>query len=212
MAELAAAGALLLAGYLLGSVPSGLLLVRWRHSRDIRLEGSGNIGASNVLRGTGFALGAVTLLLDASKGALASGLAHRLAAGRTPFADAVALAAVLGHVYPPWLGFRGGKGVATACGAFGLLHPYPMLGALIAFAAGVGISRWVSVGSLAAVLAYPALAAWRGARGAELALALAAALLILWTHRENMRRLALGTEAKLPLFRGARRRTREESR
>jgi len=114
--EITRAGGVLLAGYLLGSVPSGLLLVHWRESWDIRSQGSRNIGAANVLRETGWRLGALTLLLDAAKGALAALLARSALEATSVLPDAAALAAVLGHVYPPWLGFRGGKGVATGCG------------------------------------------------------------------------------------------------
>jgi len=202
--EAVASGAVLLAGYLLGSAPSGLLLVRWRASSDIRSRGSGNIGAANVLRETGWILGAATLLADAGKGALAA-ITARILAGSIGFLpEATALAAVLGHVYPPWLGFRGGKGVATACGAFGVLHPVPMMGAFLTFAAGLGVSRRASAGSVAGAAVYPVIAAWRGVAGVDLVLTVATALLILWTHRENMKRLVRGAEPRLQPLRGAR--------
>jgi glycerol-3-phosphate acyltransferase PlsY len=148
--------------YLLGSIPFGYLLVRIFRGKDVRQSGSGNIGATNVSR-TSPLLGALTLLLDALKGSAAAALAYHLSGGRAggvkPYlAMAVAaLFAVIGHVFPLWLKFRGGKGVATGLGAFIMIAPRAVLVAVGVFIVIVVIFRYVSLGSIVAVVCFPLL-------------------------------------------------------
>jgi glycerol-3-phosphate acyltransferase PlsY len=186
------AGALLL-GYLLGSIPFGLILTRMFGAGDLRSIGSGSIGATNVLRTGRKGLAAGTLLLDAAKGALAVGLAAQWWPLAAPLA---AVGAIIGHCFPVWLGFKGGKGVATALGiALALAWPVALVCAalwLVVFA----ISRISSLGGIMATLAGP-LAAWRLGRP-ELVLPLVAiALVVLWRHRANIARLRAGTEPRV---------------
>ncbi|HUX67069.1 MAG TPA: glycerol-3-phosphate 1-O-acyltransferase PlsY [Terriglobales bacterium] len=186
--------------FLLGSIPFGYLVYRLRTGGDIRQIGSGNIGATNVLRASGKTLGILTLLLDAAKGWLAVWLALRWAPGASGLLAAVLLLAILGHLYSPWLRFRGGKGVATALGAFLALAPWPLLGALAVFALVLALWRYVSLASIAACLALPLLLFVPGppalAPGVKLA-AVATAALIILRHRPNLARLRAGTEHKL---------------
>lgn len=188
--------ALLALAYLLGSVPFGVLVVRRYGRGDLRSRGSGNIGATNVLRTAGLLPGIATLFLDAGKGAAVALVAGAWMGG-TSWPDAAALAATVGHVYPPWLRFRGGRGVATAGGAFGVLHPVPMLGAVVVFVACVAISRRASVGSLLAAAAFVAADLGRGAPRSEVACVLGACTLILWAHRDNLARLVRGEEPRI---------------
>lgn len=181
-------------GYLLGSVPFGLLLARASGAGDIRAIGSGNIGATNVLRTGRKGVALATLLLDAGKGALAAWLGSRL--GGEAGALAGAAGAFVGHVWPAWLGFRGGKGVATTLGAsLALFWP-----AGLAFAgawAGVALlTRISSAGGMAGGFA-AALAALLLGRPAVAALMLGLALAVLWTHRDNIARLRAGTEPRI---------------
>jgi glycerol-3-phosphate acyltransferase PlsY len=187
---------LLLLGYSLGSVPTGVLIARWQKGIDIRQHGSGNIGMTNVLRTVGKVGAALTLLGDLAKGLLPVWLARNLLA--SPWAIAlVGLAAILGHLYPIFAGFHGGKGVATSLGVFFLLLPVPLLLSLIVWLAGVGFRRQVSFGSLAAAAALPIGALlWRSPT-AYLLCALMAAALIWYRHRENIQRLLAGTEPTL---------------
>jgi acyl phosphate:glycerol-3-phosphate acyltransferase len=191
--------------YLLGSIPFGYLLVRIFRGEDVRQSGSGNIGATNVSRKSP-ALGVATLLLDALKGttavALSYEVADRMAAGPPALELAAlgALFAVVGHVFPVWLKFRGGKGVATGLGAFTLIAPKAVLIAAGIFIAVVVISRYVSLGSIVAVAVFP-FVAWRIGQfylsPTSLALISLASLLILIKHRDNLRRLWAGTENRL---------------
>jgi glycerol-3-phosphate acyltransferase PlsY len=189
--------------YLLGSIPFGYLLVRIFRGEDVRLSGSGNIGATNVSRKSP-ALGVATLVLDALKGSAAVILTYHfcMAGGVKPYlAMAVAaLFAVLGHMFPIWLRFRGGKGVATALGSFFLITPKAVLVALGIFVVIVAIFRYVSLGSIVAVGSFPLLIA-RGAlaHGDAMALGLmtATSLLIIVKHHENISRLLAGTESRL---------------
>jgi glycerol-3-phosphate acyltransferase PlsY len=191
--------------YVLGSIPFGYLLVRIFRGEDVRQSGSGNIGATNVSRKSP-ALGGITLLLDALKGAAAVGLAHYLSR-RPPGTDLpyggmslAALFAVLGHMFPVWLKFRGGKGVATGLGAFALIAPKAVLVAVGIFVAVVVIFRYVSLGSILAVASFPLFAyVMHGYGNAPMALALMAStsLLIIGKHHENIRRLLAGTESRL---------------
>jgi acyl phosphate:glycerol-3-phosphate acyltransferase len=191
--------------YLLGSIPFGYLLVRIFRGEDVRQSGSGNIGATNVSRKSP-ALGVATLLLDALKGTTAVALSYvvadRMAAGPPALELGAlgALFAVVGHVFPVWLKFRGGKGVATGLGAFALIAPKAVLIAAGIFIAVVVISRYVSLGSIVAVGVFP-FVAWRIGQfylsPTSLALISLASLLILVKHRDNLRRLWAGTESRL---------------
>ena len=182
------------AAYLLGSVPFGWLAVRIRAGEDIRSKGSGNIGATNVSRHLGPGLGALTLALDAGKGAAAALVALAAGGGRSGVAGAAAVAAVLGHVFPPWLRFRGGKGAATGAGAFGVLFPVGMAVALGVFAAATALTRRVSAGSVSAAAVFPLAQWWSGAGWLGAGLGALAAAVVVWSHRANLLRLAQGRE------------------
>jgi glycerol-3-phosphate acyltransferase PlsY len=188
-----------LTGFVLGAVPFSYLLARVFGGLDIRAVGSGNVGATNVARSVGWRLGVVALLLDAAKGAAAAFAGCRFAAPeQATTAGAIAGgAAILGHVFTPWLGFRGGKGVATGAGVFVVLAPLALGIALFAFAAAVALSRMISLGSVSAAVMLP-IAAW-GLRlpGPVVLLALGAGLLILFTHRTNIARMLQKTEPRL---------------
>jgi len=198
------------ASYLLGSIPFGYLLVRIFRGEDVRQSGSGNIGATNVSRKSP-ALGGLTLLLDALKGTGAVLLAHRLADGMNwgskPYQimTMAALLAVLGHMFPIWLRFRGGKGVATGLGSFMVIAPRAVLVAAVIFIVVVAIFRYVSLGSMVAVASFPLLllvpGAMHGNARAPLAFIAITCLLIIARHHENIRRLLAGTESRV----GARR-------
>jgi glycerol-3-phosphate acyltransferase PlsY len=192
------------AGYLLGSIPFGYLLVRIFCGEDVRHSGSGNIGATNVSRKSPV-LGVATLLLDAAKGTAAVVLSYAIADHRVaiPYLEQAAvgaLFAVIGHVFPVWLKFRGGKGVATGLGAFLLIAPKAVLVAAGFFILVVLISRYVSLGSIVAVVIFPFAAEIIGQFNlsrTSLALISLASLLILVKHRENMRRLLAGSESRM---------------
>ncbi|QDE66817.1 MULTISPECIES: glycerol-3-phosphate 1-O-acyltransferase PlsY [Myxococcus] len=188
--------ALVLLGYLAGSIPFGVLLTRWLRGVDVRKGGSGNIGATNVTRVAGKKLGAVVLLLDAIKGALPVVLAVRLLPDAPTVHVAVGLAAVLGHIYPVWLKLQGGKGVATALGVLLVLVPQAALAGALAYVAVFAVSRVSSLGSLAAGATAVGTSALT-ARAVEYA-GLSAFLfaLMLWTHRGNILRLARRTERR----------------
>lgn len=192
----AVAAALVGAGYLIGSISFAVLLVRLRTGRDIRAEGSGNAGATNVLRSHGKALGLAVGGLDIAKGAAAVLLVRAVTADPR-YAAAAGLAAVLGHVFPVFYGFRGGKGVATAVGAFLVLAPLATLVCLAVFVVVVAVTRYVSLGSVIAMVLLPPVAGLLfQAPRAVIAAAAAAAVLIVIKHRENLRRLARGDERK----------------
>jgi glycerol-3-phosphate acyltransferase PlsY len=190
--------------YLLGSIPFGYLLVRIFRGEDVRQSGSGNIGATNVSRKSPV-LGGLTLLLDAAKGTAAVLLSyvvadHMVAIPTLEQAALGALFAVIGHMFPVWLRFHGGKGVATGLGAFALLAPKAMLVAMGFFVVVVLISRYVSLGSIVAVAVFPVAAGLIhqfNLSPVGLALISLACLLILVKHRGNMRRLWAGTENRL---------------
>jgi acyl phosphate:glycerol-3-phosphate acyltransferase len=189
--------ALASAGYLLGSIPFGVLVARAVRGVDVRASGSGNIGATNVARVAGVGPGLLVLALDAAKGALAVLLAQALLP-EAPLVQALCgLAAVLGHVFPFSLGFRGGKGVATALGVLAVLVPAAAVAGVLAYALVFALFRISSLGSLVAGLAaVAAAAAWPGTR---LSVGFTAVLyaLILVTHRGNMRRLLGRAETRL---------------
>jgi len=182
-------------GYLVGSVPFAFLLAR-RRGVDLRQAGSGNVGAANVLRTSGATWAVSAMCLDATKGALAVLIAQRLAAGQAA-PVAAGLAAVIGHVYPVWIGFRGGKGVATAAGVFAVLAPVAVLLALGVFIATVSVTRYISLGSIAAAVTL-AVATVAGDVPASVAMgAAAAALIIVHRHRANLARVIAGTERRI---------------
>lgn len=183
----------LLLGYLLGSIPFGLLLTRLGGAGDLRAVGSGNIGATNVLRTGRRDLAVATLLLDGAKGAVAIGIAHLAAPGFEIFA---ATGAFFGHLYPVWLRFRGGKGVATLLGIAlslhwpsGLVFAGAWIGALV-------LTRYSSVGGIAAAAAAPVSAAMFDRFDLAL-LFFGFALLVVWQHRGNLERLLAGTEPQV---------------
>jgi len=183
----------LLGGYLLGSIPFGLLLTRAAGAGDLRAIGSGNIGATNVLRTGRKGLAALTLLLDATKGAAAVLIAGAIAPDLAPLA---ATGAFFGHLYPLWLRFNGGKGVATMLGiVLALAWPAGLVFAGVWLAA-LALTRYSSVGGMAAAVSAPVAAAWWG-DFANTLLFLAFALMVLWKHRANLKRLIGGTEPKV---------------
>ena len=194
---------LVLAAYLLGSVPFAFLVVKWQSGVDIRTVGSGNVGATNVLRSAGITAATIVLAMDVAKGATPVLIAQSLGAPPA-VVGACALAAVLGHVFPVFLGFRGGKGVATAAGAIGAMSPAPMLAAILVFGAAVAWKRYVSLGSILAVASFPVFAfvfgrlGWMEPMPSVLLIGTTvAAGLILMRHSENVRRLAVGKEHRL---------------
>jgi len=186
----------LLLGYLLGSIPFGLLLTRAAGLGDVRAIGSGNIGATNVLRTGRKGLAAATLLLDATKGAGAVLLAGPIWPDQPQFPALAGIGAFLGHLYPVWLRFKGGKGVATLAGIVAALHWPTILVAAIVWLLVVLLTRYSSLGSILAPLSGPVTAACFS-RFDFAVLFLGFALLVLWTHRANIGRLIDGTEPKL---------------
>jgi glycerol-3-phosphate acyltransferase PlsY len=195
-----------LAGYLLGSIPFGLMVANLFGGADIRKQGSGNIGATNVTRVIGPAAGALTLLLDAGKGWAAVWVASRFTHGMANAMILAGLFAILGHCFPAWLGFRGGKGVATAAGIFAALSPAALLAAAILFALVVWFWRFVSLGSLAAAAVLPLLVyllwAPRFAPPPIVTLgSVAISVLVIFQHRANIGRLVRGEEPKFSLNR-----------
>lgn len=214
---------IIVVAYLLGSIPFGYLLVKLFRGQDIRQTGSGNIGATNVARSGAKGLGILTLVLDALKGSVAvlharHGAEHQLHNGDVgllhpdlvPNIMAVAaLAAVVGHVFPVWLKFKGGKGVATALGVFIVLFPKAVLAAAVVFIVVVAISRYVSLGSILATIALPIAAYFledsahlqqdrsRGINWSTFLPVCVIAILVIAKHHQNIRRLLAGTENRL---------------
>lgn len=185
----------LLLGYLLGSIPFGLVLTKAAGLGDVRAIGSGNIGATNVLRTGRKGLAAATLLLDAAKGAAAV-LAAGLIWPDQQYGALAAIGAFLGHLFPVWLRFRGGKGVATLAGIVAALHWPTLLVALALWAAVLALTRYSSLAGMVSAVAGPVSAALFGRF--DLAILFAGfALLVLWTHRANIGRLAKGAEPKV---------------
>lgn len=184
--------------YFLGSIPFGYLIVWWRRGIDVRETGSHSIGATNVMRNLGLAGFVTTFILDAGKGIAAVSLASRLTAGDPRWVAAAAFAAVLGHIFPLWLKFHGGKGVATGVGVFITLAPIPVGLVLVIFAVLVAIWRYVSLGSIVATAAFPVVLFFTNHPPLPIVLGAAgAAALIIGKHRANIRRLLNGTENKL---------------
>ena len=186
----------LLAAYLIGAIPVGVLVARAAGGVDIRKAGSGNIGATNVMRAMGPGPAVATLVGDVIKGGLAVLAATALIPA--PWgAAAGALAAIAGNCWPVFLRFRGGKGVATGLGAFLALTPWAVLPSAVVFAAAVGATRLVSLGSVLGVLALPVGAAVLGYPRPAVVVAAATALIIVARHRQNLARLARGAEPRL---------------
>jgi glycerol-3-phosphate acyltransferase PlsY len=195
--------AIVTAAYLLGSIPTGYLLVRVFRKQDIRSLGSGNIGATNVLRSGAKGLGAATFLLDVIKGALAVWIGGRIGGvGFPPVpihnAQALgALCAVLGHMFPIWLGLRGGKGVATAFGVFLVLAPWAALASLAVFIVVMAIGRFVSLASILSSAAFPLFAWWMAPTTRTwlvMGVMLFVSALIVIKHAQNIQRLLNGSE------------------
>lgn len=192
--------------YLLGSIPFGYLIVRLRAGADVRETGSGGTGATNVSRRAGKLAGVLTLVLDVAKGAAAVLLASRLLTpdyGPNWFIAGAAVATILGHCFPPWLGFRGGKGVATGIGAFLVLTPLAVVAVGILFMIIVWRTRYISLGSITAAAALPLFILLQHFFFKPVAdfqsvffAALGAAALIIFMHRENIVRLRAGREIK----------------
>lgn len=190
--------------YLLGSIPFGLILVRIFRKQDIREQGSGNIGATNVIRSGSKGLGAVTFLLDAAKGLIAVLFAWQLAVHTHQtqlqaqnLAATAAVCAILGHIYTVWLRFKGGKGVATGFGVFLGIAPLSALVALIAFILIFAVSRYVSLASIVAAIVFPLAALLRHHEPLTpfmIAVVILLPLLIIAKHHANIRRLLAGTE------------------
>jgi glycerol-3-phosphate acyltransferase PlsY len=189
------------AAYLLGSIPFGLILGKLFGTADVRKEGSGNIGATNVARVAGPLAGILTLVLDAAKGAAAVLLAGRYSNDSATWMMIAGLAALVGHCFPIWLKFKGGKGVATAAGLYLALCPPAFLGGLILFILVVGFWRYVSLGSISAAAAMPLLLyfLWAPHHAPPPIIsfgALGVALLIVYKHDANIQRLVQGVEPK----------------
>lgn len=183
--------------FFLGAVPFGLILAKLRGGVDLRTQGSGNIGAANVTRTLGAKLGLLTLALDLGKGLVPVLAALALLGPTRPIIVAGAgLAAILGHLYSPFLGFKGGKGVATALGVLLALTPLAVIPALIVFVAVTAKWGYVSAGSLSAALVAPAAAFLLGYAPAYWGLGLCIAALVFLRHRENLGRLVRGQEKK----------------
>jgi len=186
--------------YLLGAIPFGYLLVKLKTGADVRASGSGNIGATNVLRTTGRVAGFATLLLDIAKGYAAVWIAGRLTAGDSVWMSLAALAVMAGHAYPVFLGFHGGKAVASFVGAFACLTPAALGVEVIIFVVVVVTTRHISLGSIVGAATFP-LAAFLVARAPWAAVAVAAIAggFIIYRHSSNIERLRKGTESVFKL-------------
>ncbi|HVA94867.1 MAG TPA: glycerol-3-phosphate 1-O-acyltransferase PlsY [Candidatus Dormibacteraeota bacterium] len=197
---------LVLLGYFLGSIPFGYLLVRARSGRDIRYMGSGNIGATNVARTSGWSTGIATLFLDAAKGFLAVWLIGRFSDGNIRFMVFAGLAAMIGHVFPAWLRFAGGKGVATALGVFLGISWQAVAVAVAVFLLVAFFWRYISLASISAAAALPLLVYLLYAPGhappaAVSFCTLLACILVIIKHRDNIERLMAGTEPRFEMGR-----------
>ena len=187
--------AVLVIAYLLGAIPFGYLLVKWKTGADVRAAGSGNIGATNVMRTTGRAAGVVTLLLDIAKGYAAVWMAGRLTGQDVLWMSLAALAVMAGHAYPVFLGFKGGKAVASFVGAFLCLAPWAMAIEIVVFVVVVIWTRHISMGSIIWAATLP-LAVWLVMRAPWPAVAASAAAgaFVIYRHSSNIQRLRQGTE------------------
>jgi glycerol-3-phosphate acyltransferase PlsY len=188
----------LVLAYILGSLPFGYLIVRWQKGIDVRTTGSGSIGATNVMRNLGIIGFVATFILDAGKGSAAVLLASRLTAGDPRWIGASAVGAILGHCFPVWLRFHGGKGVATGVGVFIVLAPVQVALVLVIFALVVAIWRYISLGSIVATAAFPILVYFMKHPHRAIVLGAAgSAIIIIARHHANIRRLLSGTESKV---------------
>ena len=187
---------LVLVGYFVGAIPFALLLTRRVGGTDVRRAGSGNVGAANVLRVANVPVAVSVMVLDVGKGCAVVLLARGLGASEATLA-AVAAAAVVGHVFPVWLRFRGGKGVATASGVFWVLAPEATALALVAFTGVVWLTRYVSLGSMVAAVVLAAAVYFNGEAPATIVCAAGVAALVLYRHRANMVRLHAGRERRI---------------
>ncbi|HEY4363251.1 MAG TPA: glycerol-3-phosphate 1-O-acyltransferase PlsY [Bryobacteraceae bacterium] len=184
-----------IAAYLLGAIPFGFLLVKLTSGKDVRASGSGNIGATNVLRTSGKGLGIATLILDILKGLAAVWLASWLTNGSPLWTSLAALAVMAGHSYSVFLGFKGGKAVASFVGAFAYLTPLPLLAVAILFFTVVASTRYISAGSVVAAGTFP-LGVWLILHPSPelLAASIVAGWFIVYRHRGNLDRIRAGTE------------------
>jgi len=185
----------ILFGYTMGSVPFAFLLAR-RAGIDVRVAGSGNVGATNVMRTSGAPIGVLVLMLDIAKG-VAAVFVTRLAEGTMASMAAAGAAAIVGHIYPVWLRFHGGKGVAVAAGVFAVLAPVAAAIAATVFLATVWATRLVSLGSVIATVTLPWAAWLAGSPRAVVIAAAAVSALILFRHRANVGRIVRGTERRV---------------
>jgi len=185
----------LVAAYLIGSIPFGFLLVKWKTGADVRAAGSGNIGATNVLRTTGRGAGVATLLLDIAKGYCAVWLAAYLTQTSPDWTSAAAVAVMAGHAFPVFLRFKGGKAVASFVGAFLYLTPLALAAVAVVFVATVAYSRYISLGSVLGAGTFP-LAVWLIEKPPlpVLAAAIVGGGIIVYRHRANIERIRAGTE------------------
>ena len=190
----------LVAAYLIGGIPFGYLVVKWKTGADVRAAGSGNIGATNVLRTSGRAAGMVTLLLDVAKGWFAVWLTGKMTGGSIHWMSGAALAVMAGHAFPVFLKFKGGKAVASFIGAYLYLAPVPLLAVLLVWVATVAFTRYVSLGSILAAGTFP-LAVWLLMQPplSLIAASIVSAAFIIYRHRENIARIRAGTEHVLSL-------------
>ena len=187
--------AVIAGAYLIGSIPFALILSRhW--GADLRSVGSGNMGAANVMRASGVTAGVLVAALDMAKGATSVWIAARLT-DSAELPAAAGFAAIVGHIYPVWLRFRGGKGVATACGVFSMLTPLAVPPALALFALAVWFTQYISLGSVLASMALPPLAYALGSPAPGVLAAAAASVLIIFRHRSNVLRVWMGTERRV---------------
>jgi len=184
------------AGYLIGSIPFALVLARRWGTADLRTIGSGNLGAANVMRVSGVTPGVLVAVLDLAKGAASVALAQRVRPDGATAALA-GFAAIMGHIYPVWLRFKGGKGVATACGVFSVLTPAVVPPVLTIFLATVALTKYISLGSLLATIALPPIAYAIGSPPPSVFAAIAASVVIVIRHRSNLVRLRTGTERRI---------------
>ena len=184
------------AGYLIGSIPFALVLARRWGTADLRTIGSGNLGAANVMRVSGVTPGVLVAVLDLAKGAASVALAQRVRPDGATAALA-GFAAIMGHIYPVWLRFKGGKGVATACGVFSVLTPAVVPPVLEIFLATVALTKYISLGSLLATIALPPIAYAIGSPPPSVFAAIAASAVIVIRHRSNLVRLRTGTERRI---------------
>ena len=185
----------LLVAYLLGSIPFSYIVARQR-GVDVRTVGSGNVGATNVMRSVGRGAGLLAFVLDFLKGSAATFLAVKVSGGSV-VPSLAAVVAVLGHMFPVWLRGQGGKGVATGAGAFLPIAPVPTVVSLVAFALTLAVSRYVSVSSIAGTVALAVATRVTGLPWPVTFAAVVAAVLVIWKHRGNLQRVANGTENRL---------------